>query len=502
MNYHPPYDDDRRNKADKIFEAAGFTPASLGDFGAEIAGAIADFNERYMVVNEAGKAFIYQRGYDEVRKRRWYYRLQVADFKTLHMNNLVQIGVDQKGNPVTKSVADVWLRHPDRRQYINGVKFDPEGSRDEPGVLNLWEDFDVKPAPGDWSLMHEHIRNVVCAGDPVLLHYLIRWMARMVQQPARQGEVAVVMRGPRGAGKTIVANALKRIIGQHSLTISNSKHLVGNFNAHLRDCIFLFADEAFFAGDKAHVGVLNSLITDDTLTVEGKGANIVQAPNFLHVMMASNESWVIPAATDERRYCMLDVPGTKRGDHAYFAAIAAQMEAGGDAAMLHYLLALDLTDFNVRAVPETEALQQQKKMSLGTTDAWWRECLGRGYVWQSKLGLEDVFAAWYDKVTKELLMKSYTEFAKARGERRPLALEDLGKYFTKLGAKASRPRNVIVGEHMTEVETTPYGGTARKAKPIIHPHAYAFTVGTLDQARVAFCKHTGLTFEWDCADND
>ena len=69
-----------------------------------------------------------------------------------------------------------------------------------------------------------------------------------------------------------MANALKRIIGQHGLTISNSRHLVGNFNAHLRDCIFLFADEAFFAGDKQHVGVLNSLITDDTLTVEGKGA--------------------------------------------------------------------------------------------------------------------------------------------------------------------------------------------------------------------------------------
>ena len=413
----------------------------------------------------------------------------------------MQIGVDQKGNPITRNVADVWLRHSDRRHVINGVKFDPDGAREEPGVLNLWEGFDVQPAPGDWSLMHDHIRNVVCGGDPILLHYLIRWMARMVQYPAEAAESPSSCADPRRRQdhRGERAEADHR---QHGLTISNSRHLVGNFNAHLRDCIFLFADEAFFAGDKAHVGVLNSLITDDTLTVEGKGANIVQAPNYLHVMMASNEAWVVPAATDERRYFVLDVPGTKRGDHAYFAAIVKQMETGGYEAMLHYLLAIDLTDFNVRAVPETEALQQQKKMSLGTTDAWWRECLERGYVWQSKLGLEDVFSAWYDKVTKELLMKSYTEFAKARGERRPIALEDLGKYFTKLGAKASRPRNVIVGEHMTEVETGVYGGTARKAKPIIHPHAYGFTVGTLDQARVAFCGHTGLTFEWDCADND
>ena len=38
-------------------------------------------------------------------------------------------------------------------------------------------------------------------------------------------------------------------MGQHALKISNAKHLVGNFNSHLRDCVFLFADEAFFAGD-------------------------------------------------------------------------------------------------------------------------------------------------------------------------------------------------------------------------------------------------------------
>ena len=36
----------------------------------------------------------------------------------------------------------------------------------------------------------------------------------------------------------------------------------GRTGRHLRDVVFLFADEAFFAGDRAHVGVVKSIITE------------------------------------------------------------------------------------------------------------------------------------------------------------------------------------------------------------------------------------------------
>jgi hypothetical protein len=44
---------------------------------------------------------------------------------------------------------------------------------------------------------------------------------------------------------------LKNIWGNHGLYVSNAKHLVGNFNAHLSDVCFLFADEAFYSGTKS-----------------------------------------------------------------------------------------------------------------------------------------------------------------------------------------------------------------------------------------------------------
>src|SRR5437764_15429260 len=125
--------------------------------------------------------------------------------------------------------------------------------------------------------------------------------------------------------------------GQHALAISNSKHLTGNFNAHLRDCVFLFADEAFFAGDRQHMGVLKSIITEPYLTIEGKYQNAAQTPNFLHLMMASNEERVVPASIDARRFFVLEVGDKARNNHDYFAAIWQAMETGGYQAMLYEL---------------------------------------------------------------------------------------------------------------------------------------------------------------------
>ncbi len=103
----------------------------------------------------------------------------------------------------------------------------------------------------------------------------------------------------------------------------------------LRDCVFLFADEAFFAGDKQHVGVLKSLITESSLTIEGKYANAVEFPNYLHIMMASNEDWVVPADLRSRRFYVQNVPDTYVGNYAYFEKIRKQLDAGGYTAMLH-----------------------------------------------------------------------------------------------------------------------------------------------------------------------
>ncbi len=461
---------------------------------------MAEFNRRYMVVNEAGKAILYAPAYDPVLKRRYHNRMEFADLQKLHLNRTVRNGVDKKGEPVFNQVAQVWLRHRDRRQYIDGVTFDPSGSHDNPDVLNLWQGFAVKPKPGSWKRMQRHIFEVICSSKQELYDYVLNWMARLVQFPAQQGEVAIVLKGIEGAGKGIVARALLYILGQHGLTISHAKHLTGNFNSHLRDAVFLFADEAFYAGDKAHVGVLKALITEPTLTIEAKYQNAVQAPNFLHIMMASNEEWVVPAGLEARRFLVLLVASTFAQNRAHFAAIQKEMEAGGYEAMLHDLLNADLSGFDVTDVPYTEGLQEQKKLSLGTSEAWWVDILHRGYVWKSKLGLDDYFSEWHEVVATEVLYASYTEFARAHGERHPMAREAFGRFMILMGAKAARPRDAVVGEHITDVPS-PFGST-RKAALIKSGRATGYHLGGLVASRAAFTDATKLDVLWEVEEQE
>jgi hypothetical protein len=450
---------------------------------------VAEFNARYMVVSEAGKALIYEPIPDTALRRRYYSRITFDDLKRLYLNRRVHVG------KTMKSVADVWLHHPDRRQYIGGIIFDPSGRDARPNALNLWQGFAVEPRPQSWARMQDHILDIVCAGNTHHRDWLVGWMARLMQRPGEQGEVAVVMRGIEGTGKGTLAKALLHILGQHGMAISNARLLTGNFNGHLRDTVLLFADEAFFAGDRAHVGVLKALISEATLAIEAKFQNAVQMPNFIHLMMASNETWVVPASLEARRFFVLEVSPRRANDHDYFAAIWEEMERGGYEAMLHDLLAYDLAFFNHRAPPRTDGLQEQKKLSLPAAEDWWRETLHREYVHKSRYGLEEYFSEWHEQVATEILFDAYTAHARARGERHPMGREAFGAFMVHMGAKATRPRNVVTGEHVTDVENS-YGGTQRKAQLIRSDRAYGYNLGILSAARDAFERATGLKIEW------
>jgi hypothetical protein len=114
--------------------------------------------------------------------------------------------------------------------------------------------------------------------------------------------------------------ALVRLFGPHGVHISDRKHLVGGFNMHMAHCSLLFADEAFWPGDKQGEGALKRLITEPTLMIEPKGIDPFPVRNCLHPLIASNEAWVVPASGDERRYAVAEVSGARIGDVALLQA--------------------------------------------------------------------------------------------------------------------------------------------------------------------------------------
>jgi hypothetical protein len=102
---------------------------------------------------------------------------------------------------------------------------------------------------------------------------------------------------------------------------------------------------------------------------------------MLHLIMVSNNDWVIPASMDARRFMMLTVAEHHKQDASWFEPLYRQMGNGGYGAMLHDLLKRDLGDWHPRQIIKTEALFIQQMISLDTInpfDAWWFALLKDG----------------------------------------------------------------------------------------------------------------------------
>jgi Family of unknown function (DUF5906) len=303
----------------------------------------------------------------------------------------------------------------------------------------------VDPQAGDWSRMKAHIKDILCSGIPEYFDYVMNWLARAVQTPGEAGEVAIVLRGGRGTGKGIFARAIGALFGQHFLHLSDARHLTGNFNAHLRDACLVFADEAFYAGDKQHEGQLKRLVTEPTLIIEAKYANPVPVRNCLHLIVASNDDWVVPAGTDERRFFLLDVSSARQKDYQYFGCLEKELKNGGEAAMLHELLLRDLSDFNVRDVPQTSGLLDQKVRSLRGFAAWWYEILSDGRCPGAVID-DGIFAADADdwatpvKIDRNILYENYESFSKAKKEYRAESKSQLGRFLRRHVPEVSEER--------------------------------------------------------------
>ena len=183
------------------------------------------------------------------------------------------ISIEDKNKPV----GTYWLKHRDRRTF-EGIDLVPDGPEILSGnILNLWGGWGVEAKAGDWSLMRRHVETILANGDPDFADYILRWSAWAVQNPGTPAEVALVLQGEKGSGKGTWFVALRRIFGPHGLHIASSKHLTGSFNGHTRNCLFLFADEAFWARRPARreraKGNADGVDADNRTEVRGRGTD-------------------------------------------------------------------------------------------------------------------------------------------------------------------------------------------------------------------------------------
>jgi len=336
---------------------------------------------------------------------------------------------------------DIWLESRYRLKY-NGIVLAPPGADPYPDTMyNIWKGLAIdakKPTvvgmnPGQrgWELFKRHLFHIICKDNQENWKYLWRWMAHKFQMPGKKIGVAIVLKGGKGAGKTIVADYLRKIFGAHFVRVSHEEHLLGKFNAHLEHALIVNAEEAFWAKSRKAENILKDLITGDTLQVERKGVDSYTGRNLMDILITSNSDWVVPASADERRYYVLEVSDEVVGNYAYFKDLAEEMEGNGPSAMLYDLLSQDITEFEPRNVPQTEALWEQKLISSDPHERFIISMAVNGRV--PHMGENFV-------VEKSKLYERYRDYVANNKGKNEIIDAIFFKHLAKLGVWGTRPR--------------------------------------------------------------
>ena len=365
-------------------------------------------------------------------------------------------------------LAPDWLADPRRRRYPLGFEFDPTSPPsfkfnpdDDRRKYNLYRGFAVNPVEGNISPFLDFTHDIVCNGDQKLFEYVMAWLANIVRCPGDKPGTALVLRGDQGIGKGFFASCLGAVLGDHYVEVNDPVYLVGRFNHHLRDKLVVYADEGSFSGKMAS-NKLKNIITSERVLIEQKFRTPYTVENYMRVIISGNHERLITASHDERRYCVMEVRPDRKNDPAYWKKMFHWRDNGGAAALLHYLQNHHI-EINLRLVPTTEALWDQKHQSLDDFDKWYFDCLqagqlGPGRRWEEWHPAEELRDSFLYHCGKTYNRSSATQF---------------GTLLKKRVPGATKPRQSLGGRQ-------PYG----------------YRLPPLYECRRAFEERFSVTLDW------
>jgi hypothetical protein len=295
-----------------------------------------------------------------------------AELKTLLMRRLQTIASSM--NP--RVVINDFLHSPNTTVYRN-LAFSPVAVAAD--TLNLWQGMTALPQQGSWTTLRQYIEHVLCSSDEDAYQYFIHYLAHMLQKPEEKPGVMIVMLGGQGIGKGTLEVILRKMFAATTLMVSDVDSVVGRFNSCLERAYILFMDEALFKGDRKSSDRLKNFVTAKHIQIEAKHQPERSIESFHRFFAASNSQHFANTEYDDRRFFFLKVSEQFKGNHAYWKTVYTAIETGEVEAMVHDLLAMDLSSFTPGNKPASKELLSQKIHSLPAFPRFWFNAL-----WQAE----------------------------------------------------------------------------------------------------------------------
>lgn len=402
---------------------------------------VKELNKKHAAVHTS-QLYILTEKYNHKTKETTFCLETRKSFLDTYENKMVELPKENGRGFDLISKAKIWLKHKERREFPNGITFDPTRVGHTATQYNIWKGFAVTPKKGNCDKFLWFVKHIICAGNEKNFTYVINWLAYLVQHPDKVG-TALLLMGLQGVGKNFFVEAIGYLLGQHFIQLSSLNELVGNFNSHLQNAVLIHANEAIWGGNKSDLGKVKTMITEDRILIESKGKDTIQVRNFRHLIFSSNEDWPVSIDADDRRFMILKVSPKMKENSEYFRELAEELKNGGYEALLSHLLSVDLSAVNIRAIPESNDAFEIKLRSAGNGAQYIYEVLLHGHF---NVGNASPHGYWPDIISKSSVLTDCHAWCNNEGIR-PITSQALGidlKKYTGAGDKKRRNGNTRI----------------------------------------------------------
>lgn len=313
--------------------------------------ALALMQEKYSMIDRGGRSYII---YDDELLGLVY--SDIESFKNMNMHlfydNVVQVSNNTTKTTRMQLTKSFLESHETRR--LKGIIFDPSKNVNIHGkYLNLWKGFKYTPEKGDvkpfLDLLNEQVNHNKNGAE-----YVLNYLAHSVQKPAEIPRTAIVFKGEQGTGKgTWIQDTILKLT-ENSLHLTNIEQITGQFNEHTQACLYVFLDELSFGGNVKESNILKTFISENTRLINGKNKNQFSVDVYQRVFIASNNDFVVKVEHGDRRYVVFETSNKLKGNFKWFNDYREWLKNGGYAAIMHYLMNRDITNFDPNVIPQTK----------------------------------------------------------------------------------------------------------------------------------------------------
>ena len=165
--------------------------------------------------------------------------------------------------------------------------------------------------------------------------------------------------------------------------------------------------------------------------------------------------------------------------------MVTSVRAGGYQRLLRELLDFDLSTVDLRHIPKTEALLDQKIASLSPENAWWLDILRKGQL------PHNVKNAAADTCPGQMLYDDYIEHARKTGALRRQIETALGIYLGKIAPGLSTKVETFV---VQDAQYRPIAGAVRE--PPVTNRGTVYTFPPLTECRKNFEEKIHQSMAW------